>query len=242
MGWGGYDYLTPLTERQHMKKVAIVGSQELTRENAPYNDPDYEIWSFADWVCHYWLKRCDRLLEIHLANVYMNHPRTPEYWQSLQELDIPVYMHRVADPRVPGAILYPLDAVLELVAKGKNQGKKLKPLNSTVAYALGLAILMEYDVIDIYGVELAHPSERFTRQSDLFSFWNGVALGRGIELNVNCSDGLFVQPLYGSEDTTQLSKIYAMLEKIQQQANDAKRIQHMAEGAAQALRGLMEIE
>ena len=218
-----------------MKKVAIVGSQELTRDNAQFDDPSYDIWSFADWVCYDWLKRCDALIEIHLANVYMNHPRTPEYWSALQKAEMPVYMYPVADPRVPNSVLYPMDGVLNLVSKGKNKGKKFRPLNSSVAYAIGLAILLEYDVIDIYGVEMAHSSE-YMSQQPIFAFWNGVALGRGIELNVNCSEGLFVQPLYGSEDVMPTAKIFGMMEDITKQMADSQKLHDMGEGAMQALR------
>ena len=223
-----------------MSKVAIVGSQELTRDNAPYDNPEYEIWSFSDWLLAPWLKRCDALFEIHLANVYMNHPRTPGYWTALQQTEIPVYMNPVAAPRVPNSILYPLDGVLGLVSSGYNMGKQFKPLNSSVAYAIGLAILKEYEVIDVYGVELARPDERFARQSDLFAFWVGVAAGRGIQLNINCSSGLFHQPLYGSEDTTEISKIHAYIEAVQKQVGEAKKVQDMGEGALQALFSLLK--
>jgi hypothetical protein len=222
-----------------VKKVAIVGAQEMTRDKAPFDDPSYGIWGFADWLCAPWMKRCDALMEIHLANVYTNHPRTPQYWDALQKTEIPVFMYPVADPRVPNSILYPLDSVLGLVAKGKNQGKSFKPFNSTVAYALGLAILYEYDVIDIYGVELANPSERFSKQSEIFAFWNGVALGRGIELNVNCSDGLFVQPLYGSEDVIPSAKLYQYLSALNSDIQIYQQNANMAIGAKNMIQQLL---
>jgi hypothetical protein len=222
-----------------VKKVAIVGAQEMTRDKAPFDDPSYEIWGFADWLCAPWMKRCGALIEIHLANVYTNHPRTPQYWDALQKTEIPVFMYPVADPRVPNSILYPLDSVLGLVAKGKNQGKSFKPFNSTVAYALGLAILYEYDVIDIYGVELANPSERFLKQSEMFAFWNGVALGRGIELNINCSDGLFVQPLYGSEDTIPSAKLYQYLSALNSDIQIYQQNANMAIGAKNMIQQLL---
>jgi hypothetical protein len=49
-----------------------------------------------------------------------------------------------------------------------------------------------------------------------------------------------VQPLYGSENTAEIAKIYAMLERIEQQVNDAERIELMGKGAAQALKSLLE--
>jgi hypothetical protein len=221
-----------------MKKVAIVGANGLTRGDAPFDDKSYEIWSFADWICSPWLKRCNGLMEIHLPNVYMNHPRTPEYWSALQTIEFPVWMYPIADPQVPGSVLYPLDGVLSLVSKGKQNGKDFQPLNCSVAYAIGLAIHLKYDVIDVYGVELNAPSE-YGNQIAHFSFWNGVALGRGIELNINCSDNLFVQPLYGFEDVTERQKIWQMIEKIRQDKKEAHEAELMNKGAEQALQFLL---
>lgn len=221
-----------------MKKVAIVGAQELTREKAPFGDTEYDIWSFADWICSSWLKRCTGLFEIHLPNVYMNHPRTPQYWDTLQKTEIPVWMYPVADPRVPGSVLFPMQEILDMIALGKTNGERFKPLNSSVAYAMALAIYLEYEVIDVYGVEMAHSSE-YMSQQPIFAFWSGVAVGKGIQLNINCSQGLFVQPLYGLEDVTETAKIYSMMEAIKKQIADAEKIKLMGDGALQLARNLV---
>jgi len=226
-----------------MKKVAIVGANELTRDKAPFDDKTYEIWSISDWICSAWLRRCDLLLEIHQPFQYMNHPRTPNYWEVLQTLEIPVYMYPVADPRVPSSVLYPMDSVLALLDKGKihsitDKGVKsesaFRPLNHSVAFLMALAILKGYDVIDVYGVELAHSSE-YMSQQPMFAFWNGVALGRGLTLNVNCSNGLFNQPLYGIEDTSEKARIFGMIGAVDKQKVQAQKVLDMAEGARQAL-------
>ena len=222
-----------------MNKVAIVGAQELTRDNAPYDDASYEIWGLADWICYDWLKRCDKLIEVHLANIYMNHPRTPDYWDALQNTEIPVYMYPVADPRIPNSILYPMDGVLGMLAKGSNGGKKLKPLNCTIAYAIALAIFLEYDVIDIYGVELAGNAGQYAAQVPHFAFWDGFALGRGVELNINCSDGLFVQPLYGSEDLTERARLHDYLEALDADMRKYQKVLDMTEGAKNVVTKLL---
>lgn len=222
-----------------MKKVAIVGSQADTRDNAPYDDISYDIWSFADWICSAWLKRCTGLLEIHSPRTYMNHPRTPEYWDMLQTIEYPVWMYPVADPRVPGAVEYPLDGVLSLVASGKQKGVAFRTLNCSVAYAIGLAVYLGYDVIDIYGVELNTTSE-YMHQKGHFAFWSGVAAGRGIELNVNCSDGLFIQPLYGAEEDMPTVIIGKYMEALTAQVNTAKTEMLMAQGALQLASKLMK--
>lgn len=222
-----------------MKKVAIVGAQNLTRDNAPFDDSSFDIWSFSDWICSDWLKRCDGLIEIHSPLVYMKHPRTPGYWEKLQTVEIPVWMYPVADPRVPGAELYPLDGVLEMISSGKQLGEAFVPLNSSISYAVALAIYMQYDVIDVYGVEMAHSSQ-YMSQQPVFAFWNGVAVGKGIELNINCSNGLFIQPLYGFEDTIPKAKINSYMKVIADQLQDAEKLKLMAEGAKQLAKALLE--
>ena len=222
-----------------MKKVAIVGSQERTRGNAPYEDASYDIWSFADWICYPWLKRCDGIFEIHSARYYMAHPRTPQYWDKLQATTIPVWMYPVADPRIPGAVEYPLNEVLSMVSKGKENGVNFKPLNCSVAYAIGLAIYLEYEVIDVYGVELNTISE-YMHQKGHFAFWSGVALGKGIELNINCSNGLFVQPLYGYEEDMPTVIIGKYMEALTQQINKIEKEKLMAQGALQLASKLMK--
>ena len=221
-----------------MKKVAIVGSAVETRDNAPFDDLSYEIWSFADWICSAWLKRVTGLLEIHSPRNYMNHPRTPEYWEMLQTVEYPVWMYPVADPKVPGAVEYPLDGVLTLVASGKQFGENFKPLNCSVAYAIALAIHLDYKVIDVYGVEL-NTSNEYMHQKGHFAFWAGVAAGRGIELNVNCSKGLFIQPLYGFEDDMPTLIISKYMHAITQQINNSEKEKLMAEGALQLASKLM---
>ena len=227
----------PDVEFSH-KKVAIVGANKLTRDNAPFDDPTFEIWSMSDWICSAWLKRCDLLLEIHQPGQYMNHPRTKDYWQKLQTLDIPVYMYPLADPRVPKSVLYPKDGVLEMLSGGKNMGKDFKPLNSSVAYLIALAIFKEYEQIDVYGVELAHSSE-YMSQQPIFAFWDGFALGRGCVLNVNCSNGLFNQPLYGLEDNLEKTKIFGMMKAFHAEFEKAKESQLRYEGGMRALRTLI---
>ena len=221
-----------------MKKVAIVGAQVLTRENAPYDDSSYEIWSFSDWLCSAWLKRCDALIEIHSANTYMNHPRTPGYWDELRKTETLVYMYPVADPRIENSLLYPKDEVLELLRNGYNLDKPFKPLNSSVAYAIALAIYLGYDVIDVYGVELAHSSE-YMSQQPIFAFWVGYALGHGIGMNINCSGGLFNQPLYGFEEEMPTGIIYQMVDEVLKQKADADVIKNKCDGALHVLKALM---
>jgi hypothetical protein len=216
-----------------VKKVAIVGSEESTRTNAPFDDLSFDIWSFADWLTSAWLKRLDALIEIHSAFMYMNHPRTPDYWDKLQVTDVPVWMYPIADPKVKSAKTYPLAEVLSL-CKGTNSGKAIKLLNCSLVYALGLAIVQGYEVIDIYGVELAHET-KYGQQRHAFAFWSGLAMGKGIEVNVHCSEGLFHQSLYGIETGMETAKAQAYMELVKEQMEEAERTKLKTQGALMIL-------
>ena len=218
-----------------MKKVALVGSEQKTRDNAPFDDLSFEIWSFSDWLTASWLKRLDALIEIHGASMYMNHPRTPEYWDALQKTDVKVWMYPYA--HVKSALDYPLAEVLAL-CKGTNCKKQIKLLNCSLAYAMGLAVYLEYDVIDVYGVELAH-STRYGYQQAAFVFWSGLAMGKGIEVNAHCSEGLFHQELYGIETGMEIAKMHAYMEVVKKQIEEAEKTKLMTQGALQILEKLV---
>lgn len=48
-----------------MKKLALVGMNTRTRANAPFDDPDYEIWTLNEAYNGKWLKRYDVLFQLH---------------------------------------------------------------------------------------------------------------------------------------------------------------------------------
>lgn len=56
--------------------------------------------------------------------------------------------------------------------------------NSTIDYAIALAILRGYVSIDLYGVNLVHGSE-YEYQKPGASFWCGYAKGRDIDIKVH---------------------------------------------------------
>lgn len=218
-------------------KLAIVGAENQTRGNAPFDNPDYDLWTFSDWLTADWMRRCDAVIEVHAPAVYRKHPRTPEYWQALRTTKTQVYMCPVVDPKVPAAIEYPLDGILDMLA-GTNCSAPIKPFNCTLAYALALGVFKEYQVIDVYGVELAN-NGGYSKQSSDFAFWVGFAAGRGIAVNINCSGGMFSHLLYGVEDTTQTAIIYELIQETIKQRDSANQKANAAGGALQVLQHLL---
>lgn len=180
-----------------MKKLAIVGAHEATRDNAPFDNPDYEIWGITRYAKADWMKRCDTVIEIHPEPFYTNHPEDKGYWEWLQNTDATVRMlHLHMD--IKNAVMYPLQSIRdELLKNVYVHGERITNLGSSPDFAIALAIYQKYDVIDIYGVEMGIDTKYMTQRPG-FAFWTGLAAGRGITLNVNCTDNLFTQPVYAS--------------------------------------------
>jgi hypothetical protein len=109
---------------------------------------------------------------------------------------VPVYM-RETYSEVPMAVAYPFEDVFDMLKKVKHKEKPLLYFTSSMAWAIALSILQNKPVVDVYGIELL--DDEYKNQKDCFTFWIGFAAGRGIELNINCADSIFAQPLYGAQ-------------------------------------------
>ena len=86
------------------KTVAIVGTHPDTRDNAPFDDPNIDIWVFNevagknvkqdDGSFRPWAWRVDAVFQMHLPLIYRSllNRSDPKHWEWLQkEQDFPVY-------------------------------------------------------------------------------------------------------------------------------------------------------
>ena len=185
------------------RKLAIVGSHPATRENAPYDDPDFEIWLFNEAPMKPQVyKRWDACLQLHRPEVYSspNNWVNKGHWDWLQQDhgEKQIFMQEF-DPRVPNSVRYPLEGVLSLVP--------YKYLRSSPAMALALAIFLGYQEIWLYGSELTSNTE-YSYQAVNYAFWIGFAHGRGIDLHLECWQDEFSQRIYGYEGELQIDRSY----------------------------------
>ena len=184
-----------------MRSLAIVGSHPDTRELAPYDDLDFDIWLFNEAPQKTEIyKRWTDCLQIHLPEVYSSTTNwvNKDHWEWLQQDhgDRRIYMQDV-DPRVPNSVRYPIEGVRSLVP--------YKYLRSSPAMFLALAIYLGYQHIELYGSELSSNTE-YTYQAINYSFWIGFAHGRGINLDMRCwHQEFFNQPIYGYEGELQIA-------------------------------------
>lgn len=173
-----------------MKKLAIVGSGTLTREQAPFDDESYDIWVFNEAPLYDWCKRYTASFQLHKPEVYQGaNVKKENYWQWLQEEKKPVFMNAL-DEKVPGCEVYPLEDALALGG--------FKFFGMTTSYALALGILKGYERIEVWGIELS--ATEYQYGMDTWAFWVGFAKGRlGNNFVLHSGEKLFDYPLYGIE-------------------------------------------
>jgi len=212
------------------RSLAIVGSHPDTRENAPYDDPNFEIWLFNEAPQKPEIyKRWDACLQIHLEEVYSSTENwvNKDHWAWLQQDhgNKRIFMQDV-DPRVPNSVKYPLEEILELVP--------YKYLRSSPAMALALGIYLGYKRIDLYGSELSSNTE-YTYQATNYAFWIGFAHGYGVDLRMNCWEQEFYQPIYGYEGELQITPEY-----FEQRVDELEKVHKAKQKAYRKIQGKFE--
>jgi hypothetical protein len=215
------------------KKLAIVGFAP-TRDQAPFNDPTWEIWLLNDLR----LPRETRHFDIHtvenietdvVAGRTSNAARKtniPE--QAFENMGIsglskracPVYMQEV-NPDVPTSVRFPLEEMLQTFKSRGLTGARYftNSISYMLAYALyeGLAVGHQWDEIQIFGVDMAVGDE-YIAQRPSCEYWIGIAEGMGVKVFIpDASDLCKTAFLYAYEERAQK----AFEEKMKKIASDA---------------------
>jgi hypothetical protein len=184
-----------------MQKLAIVGSGPNTREQAPFDDKYFDIWAFNEAPMDDWCKRWDAAFQLHAPEIYTGHNvKHPDYWRWLQrERGHTIYM-QARDERVPDSVTYPLDDVLTL------GGRRL--MGMSMCYAVGLALLMGYQHIEVWGVELSYTEYQYG--ADAWRYWVGLATGKlgADHMILHCGEQMFTGLLYGYEGAFAIDEDY----------------------------------
>lgn len=150
-----------------MKKVAIVCGSPSTEMDAPFGNPDYEVWVLGN-RCHRY-PSFDRIFEIH--NDLTQHGDILAYAESLEAHGKPM----VVGEQFPlPAEVYPYKQAQDLVGSTY--------LTSSSAYMVAYAILQGAKHIELYGVDMAVDDHEYFWQRPCMEFWVGFAKGRGIEV------------------------------------------------------------
>lgn len=153
-------------------RIAIVGLSPATHHMAPWGDPDWEIWGLP-WDEGYW-PYMDRLFEMHdMRLLESEHSRRKDgYFDRLKDCGVPLYMQS-ADDSI-GSIAYPFDDVAETTGYY---------WNSSIAYALAMAIHEGATEIGIFGVDMKGDDEYGYQRPNL-EYLIGLAIGKGIKVYI----------------------------------------------------------
>jgi hypothetical protein len=158
------------------KKVAIVGSASSTRDKAPFDDEEFEIWGLA-WRDY---KRCTRFFDIHGVGPHRKRVQ-PEYEKRLAALGAPVYL-RESVPGVPNGVTYPIDSIISFLNSFDKHADG-DYFASSVAYMIALAMYEGFEEIQIYGIDLLTDDE-YSHQRPNAEYFIGLARGKGISVYV----------------------------------------------------------
>jgi hypothetical protein len=205
-------------------KVAIVGFATSSRDLAPFDDPEYEIWTLNQIYRH--VPRCTRHFDIH------------SYWEEdnvegtdhrgwIRESGVPVYMMKT-EPDLPTSVRYPIEDVIEMAG--------IDYFTSTVAFEVGLAMLEGFKTIALYGIDLIVGTE-YSEQKACLEFWLGLAHGKGIEVVIPDQSALLKQShRYGYErepdfGPLKISEVSSRIEHLSTERNKKMALLNALDGA-----------
>lgn len=224
-----------------MKTVAIVGTSGNTRELAPYDKPDVDIWMFNDQVLADWAKRTSLIIKLHKTETFLAiENKYTEFLAS--NVSIPVYMQDKT-PEVTASVKFPLDEiVVKYLPKFIREDEVIEYFTSSVCYAIALALYQGYERIELYGVDMANNTE-YLYQRDGIALWFGIALGLGVEVYIPRMCAMFNAPRYGYDDSTAVltrEDFERVASELQPKIEEAFGKWKSAEGVVDGLLGELE--
>ena len=158
------------------KKIAVLGTSISTLEQAPVNDPLWEIWACSPWMQGRMAPRSegvpgfDKFFEIHWGNQFYQSEHDV-FLPWLRECGKPVYVFE--DLEIPTQVIYP--------KKRMEDQHGVAFFTSTIAWMLALAIDERPAEIGIWGVDMAGDSEYGGQKFGCLHF---IALARLLGINV----------------------------------------------------------
>ena len=150
--------------------VAIVGFASSSTLDAPFDDPDFEIWGMNQ--LYRWIPRADRWFEIH-DNYHEYVVEGTDHIGWLKTCPIPVYMTRHW-PEFPNSVRYPIERM---------KARFSSYFTSSIAFMLALAIDEGFKRIDLFGIDLSVGDE-YVNQRPCAERLIGFAEGLGITVGV----------------------------------------------------------
>ena len=206
-----FDHKVPL-DRLSKPCVAIVGFTDHRLQALDLPQDRFELWGLNE-LHRYHLKdldRFDRWFEVHPRETL---DPDQEHIKTIGGMTMPVYMHRHFED-IPPSVPFPREILQQQLGS--------EYFTSSIAWEIGLAILMGAEEIHVYGVDMANDTE-YAEQRNCCEFWLGVAKGMGIKTYIPpTSDLLKAIGQYGFGETASLfaQKLAERIKWLHSQDND----------------------
>jgi len=190
--------------------LCIIGTADPTRQMAPYDDPNFEVWGVAVASTFPDVKRVDLQFELHPRGYW---ERDPNVTERLKKTTTPIYMHEHF-PDIPSSMRYPIEVVQEY----------RKYLTNSIAYMQALAFHSFVATgkpkhIAYFGVHMSS-AEEYTEQRPCCEYWIGRQEGAGIDVEMAPGGALLASiGLYGYENYNPVC--YDMRQRIMSLQNGA---------------------
>jgi len=172
------------------KTVAFLGFAETSRDQAPWDNKEIEIWSMNLVHTQPWAVRYDRVFELHTMDYLESkksiHEKDRNHIEWLrQPHDIIIYMQNKYE-EYPASVRYPIEKMRKRFGNF---------FTSTMAYMMALAIEEGYERIELYGFEMESGTE-YKYQRDSAEYFIGLAQALGIEVYLPQKCSLLKGKLY----------------------------------------------
>ncbi len=174
------------------KKIAIVGTT-CSLMDAPYKDPDWEVWGLNG--AYKAMPRWDRWFDLHNMEILKKH-HDPAYFDFLANAKDKLMLNKEYS-EYPDAEVFPYEALVD---------KYGRYFNNTVSWLIALAIEEQPEAIGLWGVNMA-ADEEYGKQRPSCEYYIGLARGLGIEFIIPDSSEICKAPyLYGVEEMPDVLK------------------------------------
>jgi hypothetical protein len=190
-------------------KVAILGTVP-HKLQAPFDNPEFEIWAIAHACLGDPLKRVDRIFEVHKWDEVVK-------WGSLDAFkkhpDIPIYVNPAHVDEIDRAVAFPFDDL-----EKKFQIFEHRPecyFTNSISEMMALAIDEGFEEIHVYGVNMSHFTE-WGFQKPSCEYFFGLAKGMGIKVYAPTESDLCKSfYIYGKDEEKQTDMLKKLDDRMQ---------------------------
>lgn len=170
--------------------LAIIGTADPTRQMAPYEDKNFEVWGVAVAATYPDVKRMDVQFELHPADYWQ---RDANVEKRLAATKVPIYMHEKHE-NIPTSMRFPIELVTQY----------RKYFTNSIAYMLALAyhsfkVTGNPKHVALFGIHM-QTGEEYAEQRPCCEYWMGRMEGAGMSVDI-APGGALLQSwgLYGYE-------------------------------------------